>query len=604
MRLDNHLATAKVVAMRWLAAVGGASVLAIVACGSSGRSRDAFPSAPDAGEDPTVGYGDAGAASDPCDPSSLFEARSNAGCHFVATASTLLPQHPDWVPEGCYALAVSNPSGTSARLRLRFKGRADDVPREEDATSYARRAVVDGRNVRYEPLDDGTLAPGESAVVSALFVPYRESEPGKYSRCPVEPAFVQGGEPGARDMKVTPAIELLSNVPVQVAFITQYGLDGTGGEAPSATYALTPVHLWERNAVDTGLFHAGMPAAITVAAEDGDRAPFPLLPARTFTLAALDDTHVTLPTMDGGTQQVTLQRGEVFSLTTAEATIGRAATADKPIALVTLAPNAIFPWSFWDEPRRLAPDHDRYLNMFLPTRVWGSEYVAARHADRWAGMPEEPAWRLIGGADGTALTYEPYRPKGAPERVAKGELAVFYADAPFVVRSQDGAHPFYLGGTMLSSSYQRERHGHVEPYPEFRGHSVSVHTLPTSSFKKRYAFFAPPGAPESSLVLVRVRGAGDVRLDCAGPLTGWQPITDGFEILRVRLSGPLHAPVELPGGTCQAGAHWIEGDGPFGATLWGWGSSEVATVLGNSAYDQAHAFPLAGVDPPSTAPTN
>jgi len=369
---------------------------------------------------------------------------------------------------------------------------------------------------------------------------------------------------------------------------------------PERLYMLPPVHLWEITAVDTGIFKPGLPSTIEYLFE-GELVSDPLFPARTVVLAAYDDTHVTLPTTDGSSRDVTLQRGEVFSHTTREATIGRAAIADRPIGLVTVTPSTVIPWEY---EHRLPPQDPRYFNMFLPSRAWGSEYVAVRHGDRWEGMPEEPAWRIIGGVDGTQLAYEPYQPDGAPDSITKGELVVFFADAPFVVRSQDDAHPFYLGGTMTSPGYQRERYDDLEPYDETRGASISVHTLPTTLFKTQYAFFAPPGYPEHSLVLVRPAGGGEVRLDCAGALSGWQPVGERFEFIRVPLTGHLYEPVVYPSGTCHAGAHWIEGDGPFWGTLWGWGNTDTFVALNRVTIPNAYALPLVGSDrPPPSRPT-
>lgn len=583
--------------------LAGTVASASIACGSSrGRPGEFLTVPADAGNEAGAGaYGGADASADLCNASALFEARSMAGCRFLMTASTLRPASPSWVPEGCYALVVSNPSSTQARLRLRFKGREDVAAREEDAAPYARGAVVDGRRVRYDPLEGGALGPGESAIVSALSVPNRGPVSEINSWCPTTNAFVESDEPAAREGTTTPALELLSDVPVSVALAVTYGPDADKDhQPPERAYALAPVHLWETNAVDTGIFQPGLPSKVEYTV-DGERVSDSLDPARALVLAAFDETHVTLPTMDGSSREVTLQRGEVFSHTTNEATIGRAANADKPVGLITVAPDTLIPW---DYERRLSPELPRFFNMFLPSRVWGSEYVAVRHADRWEGMPEEPAWRIIGGADDTELVYEPYHPDGAPDRVSNGQLAVFFADAPFVVRSQDDAHPFYFGGTMTGSGYQRERHDDLEPYDDCRGHSLSVHVLPTSLFKTQYPFFAPPSFPEHSLVLVRPSGAGDVRLDCAGTISGWQPVGDRFEYVRVPLTGHLYEPIAYPDGTCHAGAHRIEGDGPFWGTLWGWGNSDTYAALNRGTVPNAYALPLVGADePPRARPT-
>ena len=61
----------------------------------------------------------------------------------------------------------------------------------------------------------------------------------------------------------------------------------------------------------------------------------------------------------------------------------------------------------------------------------------------------------------------------------------------------------------------------------------------------------------------------DVTLDCAGALTGWQPVGD-YEWTRIDLMPPrLRGP-----GNCSTGPHEISSSAPFGLWVWGWGSPE------------------------------
>lgn len=61
------------------------------------------------------------------------------------------------------------------------------------------------------------------------------------------------------------------------------------------------------------------------------------------------------------------------------------------------------------------------------------------------------------------------------------------------------------------------------------------------------------------------------------------------------LTGHLYEPTTYPSGTCEAGAHWIESDGPFSGTLWGWGNSDTVRELGKGS-PGAYALPLLGPD--------
>lgn len=395
--------------------VVGGLVVAVVACAAELPAEPRPAEVEPADDQPPPADGgrpnDAAASSGPCDPASLASRASQAGCRFVMTA---IAWDGNVAVAGCHAVVVSNPSNRAARLRLRFKGVGADV-RDEDAAPYARRALVEGGDVRYEPLEGGTLGPRESAVVSALLVPSTWESPYGPLSCPTK-AFVESDAPAARERRVTPGIELRSDEPVVAVQVSGYALDARQRVGPQP-FALVPVHLWEKTPAETGIFKPGMPPTLRLEDEEGEAFEVATSPARTIAVAAFDDTNVVLPHPDGMLGEGTLQRGEVFSHTTGDALTGRRAIADKPVALVTYAPGALIPWDY--APGGLGYDSAPAFSVALPSTAWGSEYVAVRHGDRWSGAPEEAAWRIVGGADDTELAYEPYRPAGAPSRVAR-----------------------------------------------------------------------------------------------------------------------------------------------------------------------------------------
>ena len=113
-------------------------------------------------------------------------------------------------------------------------------------------------------------------------------------------------------------------------------------------------------------------------------------------------------------------------------------------------------------------------------RQLGSEYAAVRYGNRIDGTDEAPPWRVLGAVAGTNLTYEPAAPAGAPTTLAAGQLAVFYTSDPFVVRSQDAAHPFYVSGHMTGQNFHGGNFGTGDP--EF------VNTVPTAQYLSQYVF--------------------------------------------------------------------------------------------------------------------
>jgi hypothetical protein len=116
-----------------------------------------------------------------------------------------------------------------------------------------------------------------------------------------------------------------------------------------------------------------------------------------------------------------------------------------------------------------------------------------------------------------------------------------------------------------------------------------VNVIPARQYLNRYVFFADPTYPETNLVLVRGKAADgtykDVELDCAGVVDGWEPIgTTEYEYTRFDL---VRDNFQMQGG-CDNGRREIKSDGPFGLTVWGWGTAASAPFV--STY-VSYAYP-------------
>jgi len=204
-----------------------------------------------------------------------------------------------------------------------------------------------------------------------------------------------------------------------------------------------------------------------------------------------------------------------------------------------------------------------------PVRALGSEYAVASHRDRWPGVLENRRHRLIGAVDGTVLAFDPPI-AGAPTALDRGTIAEFESDAPFVVTSQDGDHPFmaftYMGGSGSLAD---------KGAPQGYGDSDFVRIVPGKQFLRRYVFFTDPTYPETNLVVVRRNEDGafaDVTLDCAGTLSGWEVVGTGgtYQVTRIDLSRHKFEPQ----GNCDNGRREMSSSAPFGLWVWGWGSPE------------------------------
>jgi hypothetical protein len=199
----------------------------------------------------------------------------------------------------------------------------------------------------------------------------------------------------------------------------------------------------------------------------------------------------------------------------------------------------------------------------VPVNLLGSEYVAVRYRDRLSGVRESVPWTMVGAVDGTALTYDPAPPVGAPATINRGQTIEFNAVNAFSVRSGDDQHPFYLAGHMTGGLMRGNIGGNGDP--------ETVNTVPPTRWLNSYLFITDPTYGTTNLVFVRRKTLNgqfdDVTLDCFGPLTSWQPIgSDGlyqFSHLDLVAEGK-------PNGRCDNGVHSARSNSPFGLTVWGW----------------------------------
>ncbi|RYZ58245.1 MAG: hypothetical protein EOP08_16410, partial [Proteobacteria bacterium] len=292
--------------------------------------------------------------------------------------------------------------------------------------------------------------------------------------------------------------------------------------------------------------------------------------------ASEDDTEVTIigkknvVNGDGFTgaaagtpAKLTLARGQFVQILQTEELTGSIVLSNKPT--VTLGGN-----SCADIPDRSQGACDTLAQQIPPYEQWGSESVGVSYRPRPKGGDELVWYRMVGGRDGTELDYDPVKPAGAPLTVNAGELVLFRARAsePFVVRSRDAEHPFYLGVHMT---------GGGGPGLGGMGDPDFVNVVPAGQFMSAYSFYADTTYPENSLVIVRKRTRGefkDVWLECAGDLPDFIPIgTRGeYEYRRVDLSRGFKAGDKFGDKECITGLQRMRSEGAFSATLWGWGS--------------------------------
>jgi hypothetical protein len=212
-----------------------------------------------------------------------------------------------------------------------------------------------------------------------------------------------------------------------------------------------------------------------------------------------------------------------------------------------------------------------------PLAQWGSEYALVPYRSRLddgaggggsAIAYESVPYRIVGAADGTKLTYDPFTPDGAPETLSAGQVVEFRTSRFLTVKSQDNDHPFYAAVFMTGSlAYGVQILGD----PDF------VNIVPSDQFLDRYIFSADYTYPETSLTLVRRKtttGFKPVTLECAGEVTGWQPLGSAgeYEYVFLRLTQGFK-PQTFGASECGYGRHEAKSEGPFSVTVWGIGQT-------------------------------
>jgi hypothetical protein len=492
-----------------------------------------------------------------CD--SALANKSSVGCDYYGV-------DPDVIIGGhgqCYAAYIANTWEAPVSISVDYAGTT------LDASAFARIPAGSGPDITYAPLPGGKLPPGQVAILFLADFPTVDAGPGgAVLPCPhgITPA-VTGTDAATHGTGIGSAFHIVTSAPVSAYDIYPYG----GGQTALASATLLlPTSAWDVNYVAVDAFtgsviaqSAGaMPTIDIVAAEDGT----------TVTInptVAITGGGLVASAPPGSPMTYSLMKGQVLQFTQEDELTGSAIQSNKPVGM-------------WGGASCLNIDSntcccDAAHQEIPPVKELGHEYVAVRYRNRsdYATVDEAPPWRFLGAVDGTTLTYDPAPPAGAPTFLAQGQLVQFNAPGPFTVRSQDDLHPFYISAHMSG----------CETYftPEdCRGDPEFVNVVPPQQYLTSYVFFTDPTYPETDLVVVRTKGSGgafaDVSLDCAGTLTGWQPVGSGGDYEYVRVDLVRHN--FDPQGKCNNGRHEMTSTVPFGVTVWGWGSAETGGIYG------------------------
>jgi hypothetical protein len=472
---------------------------------------------------------------DPC--ADAAAEKSSSGCDFWALKTDIISAGSG----ACFAAFITNTWDSPVHISVAYDGQTLQTE------NFARIPVGQGASLTYSPYDAAAgLPPGEVAIL------FLSRGSGSLPACPIPAAVQDVAVSGTGRGK---AFHITTDRPVAAYQILPYG--GGSVAATSATLLL-PVSVWDTSYMAVNAYRKS--AVVADARPSLD------------ILARVDGTAVTItpkvPILAGAgvagsaaNQPVTytLNAGEYVQISQNEELTGSMIQATQPVAFFGAASCLNVPVN--------AVACDSAHQQIPPINALGNSYVGVRYRGRGGGQNESPPWRLVGAVDGTLLTWQPSAPTGAPTTLSAGEVAEFNATGPFQVSSQDIDHPFYAAAYMTGGSAFSG-----EGDPEW------VNIIPPQQYLSQYVLFTDPTYSETNLVVVRQPDQSgvfaDVTLDCAGTLTGWQPVGD-YEYTRVDLVTGNFQDV----GNCSNGRHEMSSTQPFGVTVWGWGSAATGGVF-------------------------
>jgi hypothetical protein len=510
---------------------------------------------------------DQGCGLNGCEPAcdSAKDNKSSIGCDYYAV-------DPDIIIEGaggCFAAFVANTWGSPISITVERGGQQLDV------SSFARIPQGSGQSISYAPLPGGKLPAGQVAV---LFL--AATGQGIVGGCPAGQGVGQAVDAAAHGTAKGQAFHIATSAPAVLYDIYPYG----GGQtAATSDTLLLPTTVWDTNYIAVDAFRKSQvvaeaqPSVDIVALEDGTAVTI------SPTAAIMGGSGVPA-TGKGVPATYNLNKGEVLQFSQDYELVGSPIQSNKPIGV-------------WGGATCLSIDVnsaacDSAHQQIPPVKALGSEYVAVRYRNRFDGQEESPPWRMVGAVDGTTLVWSPSTPPSAPTTLNQGQVAEFKAAGPFVVKAQDDQHPFYMSAHMSGCTEVSQDPTDCRGDPEF------INVIPPQQYLASYVFFTDPTYPETNLVITRRKtatGFKDVSLDCAGNLSGWQPVGNSGEYEYTRFDLVRHNFAKQ--GACDNGRHEIKSDGTFGLTVWGWGTAETGGFFGlpgSGFYSQAVSYAYPG----------
>lgn len=340
-----------------------------------------------------------GACVDAC--ASAASNTSSVGCDYYAVN----PDSYITTNGSCFAAYIANTWNAPVSINVELAGQQLPID------GFARIPTGQGQNITYAPLTGGMLMPNQVAILflaahqGILTTPCPSGITAGYTAAD---AAVHGTTMGQ-------AFHITTSAPVVAYDIFPYG---GGTSAITSATLLLPTSVWDTNYVAVDAYEqsqiAGQPFIEIVAEEDATT----IMIRPTATIVA----GTGIPAAPAGMYaSYMLAKGQVMQITQDAELTGSPVTADQPIGVWGGA-------SCMNIPVDTAAC-DAAHQEIPPVHAMGNRYAAVRYRNRFQGQEETVPWRMVGGVDGTTLTYAPTTPAGAPTTLNLGQLAEFSAPA-------------------------------------------------------------------------------------------------------------------------------------------------------------------------------
>jgi hypothetical protein len=281
-------------------------------------------------------------------------------------------------------------------------------------------------------------------------------------------------------------------------------------------------------------------------------------------VATQDGTEVNVnPSLEvGGATEATLNKGEVFLVTTSgtsEGLIGSSVTATAPVAV------------FGGNQCTQVPTGTLYCDhleqQIFPRQAIGTKYLVSKTAPRQTcAVPDQ--LRILADADNTTVSLTPNL--GGPYTLNAGEWVEVDMNESVAI---EGSAPI-LVGLFMSSSGRGQCSGEGDP--------AFILQVPSDQFRDNYVFLVPPTYTRDFVDIVAPVGA------------------------RVKLDGQLVTLSSVPiGGTnltstsvlLEDGSHVLEASEPVGISVYGYGGPEHLANVQNVSYGYPGGLNLNVINP-------